>query len=106
MCWQDRTANKVLSNENAEESIPLKSWTMITIYGGEVFVMKDPMKHIHLRTFGFDILIVTFEHRHFPLCFRQNPNIATALTEKIDDALVKSRSGNGQPVSPRSLRYI
>jgi radical SAM protein with 4Fe4S-binding SPASM domain len=189
MCWQDRTNNKVIPYEILKSKIPLESWKMITVYGGEVFVMKDAMKHIHdilelgyrnltiitngralsnealaekivrsayslivsinaatepththvmrpkepyfdqlirsiqrlqvfkrnhsrfdfrinanfcgliesmheipmaiekFKDFGFDTLSVTFDHRHFPAFFHENPEKMKALAEKIDESL-------------------
>jgi len=46
MCWQDRTNKNVIPYEMLQTKIPLENWKMITVYGGEVFVMKDAMKHI------------------------------------------------------------
>ena len=191
MCWQDRTNTKVLPYDILKAKLPLESWKMITVYGGEVFVMKDAMKHIHdimdlgyrnltiitngralaseslsekiirnaysvivsinaatepthtmvmrpkepffdqlvssiqrlqqlksdfnrfdfrinanfcgllesiheiplaierFRSFGFDTLSITFDHRHFPYHFRQHPEVARALSREIDAALEK-----------------
>ena len=39
------------------------------------------------RSFGFDTLSITFDHRHFPYHFQQNPTVAHALSKEIDSAL-------------------
>ncbi len=46
MCWQDRTNKNVIPYETLHSKVPLENWKMITVYGGEVFVMKDAMKHV------------------------------------------------------------
>ncbi len=191
MCWQDRTNNKVLPYETLKQKLPLESWQMITVYGGEVFVMKDAMNHINdimalgyrnltiitngralanealaeriirnaysviisinaateathtlvmrpkepffeqlvrsvqrlqklkldfnrsdfrihgnfcglidsiseipsaiekFMLFGFDTLSITFDHRHFPYHFHQNPDVVQSLASSIDEALEK-----------------
>ena len=200
MCWQDRTNNKTLPYEALKSKLPLDSWKMVTVYGGEVFVMKDAMKHVHdimdmgyrnltiitngralaseslsekiirnaysvivsinaatepthtrvmrpkepffdqlvssiqrlqklksdfnrfdfrinanfcgllesmheipqaierFRSFGFDTLSITFDHRHFPDHFRQNPEVARSLAQEIDNALEK--------VGPETARLV
>ncbi len=48
MCWQDRSNRNMLSFDTLKERLPLGSWKIVNAYGGEVFVMKDAMKHIDL----------------------------------------------------------
>jgi len=45
MCWQDRS-NEISLSQNNLNKIPTDQFESINAYGGEVFVMKDAVKHI------------------------------------------------------------
>ncbi|MBD64187.1 MAG: hypothetical protein CME62_03210 [Halobacteriovoraceae bacterium] len=50
MCWQDRDNPIHLRYEDLAKKLPVESWGKINIFGGEVFVIKDAVKHM------FDLL--------------------------------------------------
>jgi radical SAM protein with 4Fe4S-binding SPASM domain len=60
MCWQDRKNKTQLSFDILSQNLPLESWQLINVYGGEVFAMKEAMRHVELmRQAGKNIMMTT-----------------------------------------------
>lgn len=48
MCWQDHDNSTYLSFDTLIKNLPRQNWDRITLYGGEVFSLKDSVKHMRL----------------------------------------------------------